>query len=97
MPPVLLQILSQDSTQRLPAALSGLTAFVSNLRLLVEAQQAVATAGTMAGPHSSPEAQQPKHDVKEEEQGVTPMDEGGGPAHVQEEEFPKAVTGNNAT
>lgn len=93
---LLLQILSQDATLRVPAALIGLTAFVDNLRLLVEAQQAVATAGTTSRSSSPDAAQQAQHGVKAEEDEAVPMDEGGAAnadASLQGATSLKAVTG----
>ena len=92
-----LQVLLQPTTQRVPAALSGLATFVETLRLLVEAQQAVATAEASSAQPLSGRAQP---DVKAEELdtgGVTPMEEGGagGDPPVQEKAASKAVTGTS--
>ena len=46
-----LQVLLEESTQRVPAALHGLAVFVDTLRLLVEAQQSV-NAPSVSPPHS---------------------------------------------
>ena len=51
------QVLLEESTQRVPAALHGLAVFVDTLRLLVDAQRAVATAGT--SPQHSPSQHSP--------------------------------------
>ena len=90
-----LQVLLQPTTQRVPAALSGLATFVETLRLLVEAQQAVATAAASSSQLLSGGGQP---DVKGEDSdlaGVTPMEEGVGrsDAGVQEKAASKAMTG----
>ena len=54
-----LQVLLEESTQRVPAALHGLAVFVDTLRLLVEAQQSV-NAPSVSPQHSLPA--QPKED-----------------------------------
>ena len=46
-----LQVLLEETTQRVPAALHGLAVFVDTLRLLVEAQQSV-NAPSVSPPHS---------------------------------------------
>ena len=66
-----MQVLLEETTQRVPAALHGLAVFVDTLRLLVEAQQSV-NAPSVSPPHSLPA--QPKDD--NEVQGTaTPMEE----------------------
>lgn len=90
-----LQVLLQPTTQRVPAALSGLATFVETLRLLVEAQQAVATVGASSSQPLSGHAQP---DVKAEELdtgGVTPMEEGGAGSDppLHEKAASKAMTG----
>ena len=48
---VVVQVLLEETTQRVPAALHGLAVFVDTLRLLVEAQQSV-NAPSVSPPHS---------------------------------------------
>ncbi len=71
MTPVSLQVLLEESTQRVPAALHGLAVFVDTLRLLVEAQQSV-NAPSVSPQHSLPA--QPKEDSGALST-VTPMEE----------------------
>lgn len=90
-----MQVLLQETTQRVPAALSGLATFVKNLKLLVEAQQAVATAGS-SGTHSPAEAQQAQQGVRAEaeEDGLAPME--AAPSGMGESPtggVPRAMTG----
>lgn len=54
-----MQVLLEETTQRVPAALHGLAVFVDTLRLLVEAQQSV-SAPSVSPQHSLPA--QPKED-----------------------------------
>ena len=49
------QVLLEESTQRVPAALHGLAVFVDTLCLLVDAQQSVAASGS--SPRHSPHQQ----------------------------------------
>lgn len=53
------QVLLEESTQRVPAALHGLAVFVDTLRLLVDAQQTVAASGS--SPRQSPAQNSPHH------------------------------------
>ena len=56
---VVVQVLLEETTQRVPAALHGLAVFVDTLRLLVEAQQSV-NAPSVSPQHILPA--QPKED-----------------------------------
>lgn len=62
------QVLLEESTQRVPAALHGLAVFVDTLRLLVDAQQTVAASGS--SPRYSPPQCSPAH-----ADSGSPMDE----------------------
>lgn len=62
------QVLLEESTQRVPAALHGLAVFVDTLRLLVDAQQTVA-AMSVSPPHA------PSEDSPAETDSAAPMDE----------------------
>ncbi len=68
---VVVQVLLEETTQRVPAALHGLAVFVDTLRLLVEAQQLV-NAPSDSPQQSSPA--QPKED-REILSTATPMEE----------------------
>ncbi|KAL0051806.1 hypothetical protein WJX82_002492 [Trebouxia sp. C0006] len=72
----LVEVLLEETTQRVPAALHGLAVFVDTLRLLVEAQQSL-NAPSVSPRHSSPA--QPREDsdlpstitsMEEDQQGV---------------------------
>ncbi len=65
------QVLLEETTQRVPAALHGLAVFVDTLRLLVEAQQSL-NAPSVSPQHSSPA--QPRED-SDLPSTVTPMEE----------------------
>lgn len=62
------QVLLEESTQRVPAALHGLAVFVDTLRLLVDAQRAVAASDS--SPHDSP----PQHSQARDD-SASPMEE----------------------
>ncbi len=79
---VVVQVLLEETTQRVPAALHGLAVFVDTLRLLVEAQQSV-NAPSVSPQHSLPA--QPKDD-----------NEVLGTATPMEEDQPEAMLAQNA-
>lgn len=62
------QVLLDESTQRVPAALHGLAVFVDTLRLLVDAQRAVAASG------SSPQDSPAQHSQARDD-SASPMEE----------------------
>lgn len=64
----LAQVLLEESTQRVPAALHGLAVFVDTLRLLVDAQRAVAASG------SSPQ-DSPRQHSQARDDSASPMEE----------------------
>ena len=66
------QVLLEESTRRVPAALHGLAVFVDTLRLLVDAQRAVATAAS--SPRHSPSQPSPARP-----DSATPMEEDSQP------------------
>ena len=67
------QVLLEESTQRVPAALHGLAVFVDTLRLLVDAQREVATAG--ASPQHSPSQHSPSQHSPTQPDSADLMDE----------------------
>ncbi len=68
---VVVQVLLEETTQRVPAALHGLAVFVDTLRLLVEAQQLV------NAPSDSPQQSSPAQPKEDSEilSTATPMEE----------------------
>lgn len=67
-----MQVLLQDSIQRLPAALKGLTVFVDTLKLLVTAQHAVATAAVPPQQSSKAEGAEEATAMEEDPSSPTP-------------------------